>query len=68
MSEPIAIQAPQPSSVGASRIGTAGFAIGIAIVALVVAAAVAVAVGIRSFRGHAGRLAAQAEAAFPDTD
>ena len=38
MSEPIAIQAPQPSS--ASRIGTAGFAIGIAIVALVVAAAV----------------------------
>jgi len=40
MSEPIAIQVPQPSSVGASRIGTAGFAIGIAIVALVVAAAV----------------------------
>ncbi len=40
MSEPIAIQAPQPSSVGASRIGTVGFAIGIAIVALVVAAAV----------------------------
>jgi membrane protein DedA with SNARE-associated domain len=37
-------------------------------VALVVAAVVAVAVGIRSFRGHAGRLAAQAEAAFPDTD
>src|SRR3954463_11989197 len=40
MSEPIAIQAPQPSSTGSSRIGTAGFAIGIAIVALVVAAAV----------------------------
>src|SRR5215475_676212 len=40
MSEPIAIQTPQPSSVGASRIGTAGLAIGIAIVALVVAAAV----------------------------
>ena len=40
MSEPIVIQTPQPSSVGASRIGTAGFAIGIAIVALVVAAAV----------------------------
>src|SRR5213080_1536673 len=39
MSEPIAIQAPQPSSTGSSRIGTAGFAIGIAIVALVVAAA-----------------------------
>ncbi len=38
MSEPIAIQAPQPSS--ASRIGTAGFAIGIAIVALVVVAAI----------------------------
>src|SRR5204862_7941938 len=35
MSEPIAIQAPQPSSTGSSRIGTAGFAIGIAIVALV---------------------------------
>ena len=40
MSEPIAIQAPQPSGTGSSRIGTAGFAIGIAIVALVVAAAV----------------------------
>jgi peptide/nickel transport system permease protein len=40
MSEPIAIQAPQPSSTGSSRIGTAGFAIGIAIVALVVVAAV----------------------------
>ena len=40
MSEPIAILAPQPSSTGSSRIGTAGFAIGIAIVALVVAAAV----------------------------
>jgi len=40
MSEPIAIQVPQPSSAGASRIGTAGFAIGIAIVAFVVAAAV----------------------------
>ena len=40
MSEPIAIQAPQPSNVGASRIGTVGFAIGIAIVALVLAAAV----------------------------
>ena len=39
MSEPIAIQAPQPSTTGSSRIGTAGFAIGIAIVALVVAAA-----------------------------
>jgi len=39
MSEPIAIQAPQPSSTAASRIGTAGFAIGIAIVALVLAAA-----------------------------
>ena len=40
MSEPIAIQAPEPSSTGSSRIGTAGFAIGIAIVALVVVAAV----------------------------
>ena len=39
MSEPIAIQAPQPSSIATSRIGTAGFAIGIAIVALVLAAA-----------------------------
>src|SRR5882724_1703263 len=40
MSEPIAIQAPQPSSTGSSRIGTAGFAIGIAIVALVALAAI----------------------------
>jgi peptide/nickel transport system permease protein len=40
MSEPIAIQAPQPSSTGSARIGTVGFAIGIAIVALVVVAAV----------------------------
>ena len=40
MSEPIAIQAPQPSSTGSSRIGTAGLAVGVAIVALVVAAAV----------------------------
>src|SRR5215203_6152332 len=40
MSEPIAIQAPQPSSTGSSRIGTVGFAIGIAIVALVVVAAI----------------------------
>ena len=40
MSEPIAIQAPQPSSTGSSRIGTAGFAIGIAIVVLVAVAAV----------------------------
>jgi peptide/nickel transport system permease protein len=39
MSEPIAIQAPQPSSIATSRIGTAGFTIGIAIVGLVVAAA-----------------------------
>ena len=39
MSEPIAIQAPQPSSIATSRIGTAGFAVGIAIVALVLAAA-----------------------------
>src|SRR5215207_621303 len=40
MSEPIAIQAPQPSSTVGSRIGTVGFAIGIAIVALVVVAAI----------------------------
>src|SRR5690349_15855360 len=40
MSEPIAIQAPQPSSTGSSRIGTAGFAIGIAIVAVIALAAV----------------------------
>ena len=39
MSEPIAIQAPQPSSAGSSRLGSAAFAIGIAIVALVVVAA-----------------------------
>ena len=31
MSEPIAIQVPQPSSVGSSRLGSAAFAIGIAI-------------------------------------
>ena len=40
MSEPIAIQAPQPSSTGSSRLGSAAFAIGIAIVAFVVVAAV----------------------------
>src|SRR5947207_4992115 len=39
MSEPIAIQAPQPSSIAPSRIGRAGFAIGIAIVAIVLVAA-----------------------------
>jgi membrane protein DedA with SNARE-associated domain len=37
-------------------------------IALVVAAVLAIAVGIRSFRGHAERLTAQAEAAFPDAD
>jgi membrane protein DedA with SNARE-associated domain len=37
-------------------------------VALVVAAVLTIALGIRSFRGHAKRLTAQAEAAFPDAD
>jgi peptide/nickel transport system permease protein len=40
MSEPLAIQAPQPSGTGSSRLGSAAFAIGLAIVGFVVVAAI----------------------------